>query len=255
MNINITGPRKAIHLFGDFYISETICIQWLLLIIIAIVCFVLGRNLKKKPTTKRQAIAEYLVNTFNGLVDENMGQGMRGFYAPYVATIFVYAITGAYIGTLGFRNMLVDINVTGTWAAMTFILITYNNIKVNKLSGYIKGLCSPPPMTPMNIISEIASPVSMALRLFANMAVGMLIFVVLYSALNSASVALYNAVGNAVSSGLVNINPEHSYFNILQIGVPAALSFYFDFFSGAIQSFVFVMLTMSYIKNARGDEA
>jgi F-type H+-transporting ATPase subunit a len=253
MNINVTGPRKAIHLFGDFYISETICIQWLLMIVIALVCFFLTRKLEKKPTTKRQAIAEYIVNTFNGLVDENLGQGMR-VYAPYIAAIFIYAITGAYIGTLGFRNMLVDINVTGTWAMMTFVLITYNNIKVNKLSGYVKGLATPIPMTPMNIISEIASPVSMALRLFANMAVGMLIFVVLYSALASASTALYNAIGTAMSSGFVNINPEKSYFNILQIGVPAVLSFYFDFFSGAIQSFVFVMLTMSYIKNARGDE-
>ncbi|MDR0943307.1 MAG: F0F1 ATP synthase subunit A [Ruminococcus sp.] len=253
MNINVTGPRKAIHLFGDFYISETILIQWLLMIVIALVCFFLTRKLEKKPTTKRQAIAEYIVNTFNGLVDENLGQGMR-HYAPYIAAIFIYAITGAYIGTLGFRNMLVDINVTGTWAGMTFILITYNNIKVNKLSGYVKGLATPLPMTPMNIISEIASPVSMALRLFANMAVSMLIFIVLYSALGSASDAIYNAIGAAISSDYTNIDPSRSYFNILQIGIPSVLSFYFDFFSGAIQSFVFVMLTMSYIKNARGDE-
>jgi F-type H+-transporting ATPase subunit a len=223
------------------------------MIVIALVCFFLTRKLEKKPTTKRQAIAEYIVNTFNGLVDENLGQGMRA-YAPYIAAIFIYAITGAYIGTLGFRNMLVDINVTGTWAAMTFVLITYNNIKVNKLSGYVKGLATPLPMTPMNIISEIASPVSMALRLFANMAVSMLIFIVLYSALGSASDALYNAIGAAISSDYVNIDPSKSYFNILQIGIPSVLSFYFDFFSGAIQSFVFVMLTMSYIKNARGDE-
>jgi F-type H+-transporting ATPase subunit a len=253
MEINVTGPRKAIHLFGDYYISETIVTGWLLILIIGGVCIWLTHKLEKKPTTKRQAIAEYIVNTFNNLVDENMGHGMR-IYAPYICTIFMYAITGCYIGTLGFRNMLVDINVTGTWAAITFVMVTYNNIKVNRLSGYIKGLATPLPMTPMNIISEIASPVSMALRLFANMAVGMLIFVVLYSGLVTASTALYNAVGNAISSSYVNLSPEHSYFNILQIGVPALLSFYFDFFSGAIQSFVFVMLTMSYIKNARGDD-
>jgi F-type H+-transporting ATPase subunit a len=252
MDITITGPRKAIHLFGDVYISETIVTGWLLIILISIFCIWLTHKLEKKPTTKRQALAEFLVGTINKLVDENLGQGMR-VYAPYIATIFIFAITGCYIGTLGFRNMLVDINVTGTWAFITFIMVTYNNIKVNKLSGYLKGLATPLPMTPMNIISEIASPVSMALRLFANMAVGMLIFVVLYGALVSASVALYNAIGNAVSSAYVNLDNTHSYFNILQIGVPALLSFYFDFFSGAIQSFVFVMLTMSYIKNARGD--
>jgi F-type H+-transporting ATPase subunit a len=245
LDINVTGPKKSIPI-GDtgYFISETLLVGWILMIVFFVVVLWLTHDLKKKPTTKRQAFAELIVTTVNNLVDENLGRGMRA-YAPYMATIFIYALMGALIGMLGFRPMDVDIGVTGTWAAMTFILVTYNNIKVNGLGGYLKGLATPPPMTPMNIISEIASPVALALRLFANIAVGMLIFQVLYAALVSFNVQFYNWIG-------INVTTENSYFNFFQIGVPALLSFYFDVFSGTIQSFVFMMLTMAYIKNARG---
>jgi F-type H+-transporting ATPase subunit a len=247
LNIDVTGPKKAIPI-GDtgYFISETLLVGWVIMIALFIVVAWLTHDLKVRPTTKRQAFAEFIVETVNNLVDENLGTGMRA-YAPYMAALFVFALIGALIGMLGFRPMDVDIGVTATWAAMTFVLVTYNNIKCNGLGGYLKGLATPPPMLPMNIISEFASPVALALRLFANISVGMLIFQVLYGALVSFNVQFYNWIG-------INVTTENSYFNIFQIGVPAALSFYFDLFSGTIQSFVFMMLTMAYIKNARGEE-
>ena len=79
-------------------------------------------------------------------------------------------------------------------------------------------------------------------RLFGNVAGGMIITVILYAALGSASGALYNLIG---------IHAEIYYFNIFQIGIPAVLSVYFDLFSGTIQSYVFIMLTMIYIQMGR----
>jgi F-type H+-transporting ATPase subunit a len=247
LNINVTGPKKAIPI-GDtgYFISETLLVGWIIMIVLFIVVLWLTNDLKKKPTTKKQAFAEFIVETVNNLVDENLGTGMRA-YAPYMAALLIFAITGALIGMLGFRPMDVDIGVTATWAGMTFFIVLYNNIKCNGLGGYLKGLATPIPMTPMNIISEFASPVSLALRLFANISVGMLIFQVLYGALVSFNVQFYNWIG-------INVTAENSYFNFFQIGVPALLSFYFDLFSGTIQSFVFMMLTMAYIKNARGED-
>jgi F-type H+-transporting ATPase subunit a len=244
--MNVTGPKKAIQLTEDLFISESLVTGWLIIIFLLVVVLILTHNLKKIPTTKRQAVAEFLVNAVHNLVDENLGPGNR-IFSPYIAALAAMIWCGALIGTLGFRPMDVDISVTGTWAVMTFVMITYANIKSNKLSGYLKGLATPLPMTPMNILSEIATPVSLALRLFANVAAGMLIFQVLYGGLVSASVALYNAIG-------INVTTENSYFNILQVGVPALLSFYFDFFAGTIQTFVFISLTMAYISNARGGE-
>ena len=82
----------------------------------------------------------------------------------------------------------------------------------------------------------------MALRLFGNVGGGMIITIILYAALGAASGALYGVFGipEMASGGY--------FFNIFQIGIPAVLSVYFDLFSGAIQSYVFIMLTMAYIK-------
>lgn len=121
---------------------------------------------------------------------------------------------------------------------MTFVLITYTKLKYNGVGGYFKQF-----INPLNIIGEVATPVAMALRLFGNVSGGMIITLILYIALGSASGALYNLMG------IPPIESINGYvFNIFQIGIPAVLSIYFDLFSGAIQSYVFIMLTMAYIK-------
>lgn len=82
-----------------------------------------------------------LVNFVNNMVKENMGVKMMK-YAPYIATLLIYAVFGALISMIGLRSMTADINVTATWALMTFVLITYNKIKANGFKGYLKALHS-----------------------------------------------------------------------------------------------------------------
>ena len=240
MDINVRGP-SYIELFGGIKLSASIVIGWIIIIAAFFFCRWLTKDLKKVPDTKRQAVAEMLVTTMNKMVDENMGAGMR-VYAPYLATIFVFALIGALVSLLGIRSMTVDINVTATWAVMSFVLITYNKIEANGFKGYLKGLASPAILTPFNILSEVATPVAMALRMFGNMAGGMIITTMLYAALGAASSAVYSLIG---------FSADTYYFSIFQVGIPAVLSLYFDLFSGVIQSYVFIMLTMAYIKNGR----
>lgn len=240
MDINVRGP-SYIELFGGLKLSASIVIGWVIIVSAFFFCRWLTKDLKKVPDTKRQAIAEMLVTTMNKMVDENAGVGTK-FYAPYMATIFAFALVGALVSLLGIRSMTVDINVTGTWAVMSFVLITYNKIDANGFKGYLKGLASPAILTPFNIISEVATPLSMALRMFGNMAGGMIITTMIYAALGLASNAIYNLIG---------FSAETYYFGFLQVGVPAALSIYFDLFSGVMQSYVFIMLTMANIKNGR----
>lgn len=240
MNISVRGP-SYLELPGGIKLSASIVIGWILIAFFFFLCHWLTKNLKKVPETRRQAFAELIVNTVNKMIDENMGTGMR-IYAPYMATIFAFALSGALVSLLGIRSMTVDINVTATWAVMSFIMITYNKIDANGFGGYLKGLASPPILTPFNILSEIATPVAMALRMFGNMAGGMIITTMLYAALGLASSAIYNLIG---------FNADTYYFSFLQVGIPAVLSIYFDLFSGVIQSYVFIMLTMAYIKNGR----
>lgn len=241
MNIEVQGPKRMFTLVSEdgnilFSLSESVVTGWLVIGIVLVVCLILTHNLKKVPETKRQCAAEYIVKTVNGLIETNMGREFMG-YAPYIAAIFAYVLLGSLISMLGFRSITADISVTGTLAVMTFVLITYNKISAHGPGKYLLSL-----VNPMNIISEVSTPLSMALRLFGNIAGGMIITLILYAALGSASGALYNALG---------IHATEYYFNIFQIGIPAVLSIYFDLFSGAIQSYVFIMLTMVYIRMGR----
>jgi len=251
LNVEVTGPRKMIILSGGdgqeiFSLSETVVTGWLIIILLYILIRWLTKDLKVKPESKRQVLAEWFVTFFNNLVKENMGGGMMKF-APYIASLFTFALTGSIISIFGFRSMTVDVNCTGTWAALTFVMITYYKLKLNGVGGYLKSFTEPVfVITPINIISELATPVSMALRMFGNISSGMIISSIVYAALT----ILSNVVYNALNLHLAALN----YFHIFQIGIPAALSVYFDFFSGIIQSYVFIMLTMVYVSNAAGSK-
>ena len=240
--VNVEGPRRMLYVLSDngdvaFSISESVVTGWLVILIVLVVCLILTKDLKKIPETKRQCAADYIVNTVNNMVRVNMDDESIA-YAPYIAAVFAYIIIGTLISMIGFRSVTADISVTGGLALMTFVLITYTKIKTNGVGGYFKQF-----INPLNIISEVATPVAMALRLFGNVAGGMIITLILYTALGTASGALYNLMG------IPPIESINGYvFNIFQIGIPAVLSIYFDLFSGAIQSYVFIMLTMAYIK-------
>ena len=96
-------------------------------------------------------------------------------------------------------------------------------------------------MTPFNILSELATPVSMACRHFGNILSGVVINGLIYGALAVASSALLGLIPGALGDVLSKIP-------ILDVGVPAITSVYFDWFSGVMQAFIFCMLTVMYMQ-------
>jgi len=90
-------------------------------------------------------------------------------------------------------------------------------------------------MLPLNVLSEIATPISMSFRHFGNMAGGLVITTLLMSGLA------------AFSNAILGFLPVP----LFQIGIPGVLSLYFDLFTAAMQAFIFSMLTMAYVGNAR----
>ena len=111
-------------------------------------------------------------------------------------------------------------------ALITFTMITFCKFKYQKVKGVLQGLCDPWPFwAPINIIGDLAVPVSLSLRLFANVLSGTVIMALIYGLLAKIAIAW-----------------------------PAALHVYFDLFSGAIQTYVFCMLTMTYVNQAMGTE-
>lgn len=285
MNVNVTGAYIyfTIPVFGGIPITQTTVSVLVVTILLAVAARFLGRNLTKRPG-KLQVLTEKGVMMMYNIVCDTMGEH-NAHWTPYIGTIFLSSICGSLIGLTGFlRSSTADLSVPLTWALMTTAIIWYNNIKNNGFLGWLKGFTEPVVvMTPMNIISEIAQPISMAFRHFGNVAGGGVITMILYTALSMASSVLIGLVSGTVVVpivvlvlgvvlflwgrrrgktarwitgiafgviGLLGLLENLGILKdvpILQFGIPAVLSVYFDLFSGFVQAFVFSLLSMVYI--------
>ncbi len=220
-------------------ITQSTVTLFLVTIALILAAVVINKNIKKRPG-KFQVIVEKLVTMLYGMVEETMGKHNMKF-APYIGTLFVSSIFCTLLGmTQVFRSATADISVTAAWAIVTTGMVWYNNIKNFGFKAWLKGFTEPiVVMTPMNIVSEVASPLSMAFRHFGNVAGGSVLTSLIYTALSTASAFLIKLIFNAS----INIP-------FLQIGIPAFLSIYFDLFSGFVQALVFSLLTMVYVSAA-----
>ncbi|MBR1530260.1 MAG: F0F1 ATP synthase subunit A [Oscillospiraceae bacterium] len=234
--VDVSGPKIvcSFDLGGlTINLTETVVLSWVIILAVTLLLLWLTSDLKTKNISKKQAVAEWAVKTVYGLVEDTMGKRWQWF-APYIGALFTFSILGSLISMLGLRSVTADFNVPLTWALITFVLIHGTNIKTHGFGGYLKGYVDPVPvMLPINILSEVATPVSMSLRHFGNVVSGMVITSLLYYALS----VLTAKIGVA----------------FMTIGIPAVMSLYFDLFSGFMQAFIFIMLTMVYISNADGN--
>ena len=221
----------------DVTITETTLSAFVVMILLILASWLLGRNLKKRPG-RMQCVVEKGVSALYNLVSSTMGPHNINF-APYIGTLFLSSVCGSLIGMTGFlKSTTADLSTTLVWALVTSVLVWYNTIKRNGFFGWLKGFTEPiVVMTPMNIVSEIAQPMSLAFRHFGNVAGGGVL-----PTLSSAALALLSsAVLGWVPNEIIRSIP------IFQVGIPAILSIYFDLFSGCIQALVFCMLTMVYV--------
>ena len=212
------------ELFGQtLWITTThICVLIVLLIITGF-CIAANRVIKR---------ASDVPGTFQNIVElvvemlDNMIGGVMGKFSPqfrnYIGTIFIFILVSNISGLFGLRAPTADYGVTLALGLITFTLIHFNKFRYKKAKGVLAELCDPWPFwAPINIIGYIAVPVSLSLRLFANVLSGTVMMALIYGLLAKFAIVW-----------------------------PAALHVYFDLFSGAIQTYVFCMLTMTYISDA-----
>lgn len=249
MEINIVGPKILYEIPIDFpilgriQITETLIMSWVVMILITGFCIFLTRGLKVENISKRQALAEWLVEIADKFVIGNMGEKYINF-VPFVAALFTTSVVSNLISLVGVWSPTADLNTEAAWAVIVFVMITKAKIKASGVGGYLKGYTEPiPVMTPFNVLSELATPISMACRHFGNILSGVVISTLIYAALAAASSALFGLLPGAVGELL-------SQIPFLDVGIPAILSVYFDWFSGCMQAFIFCMLTTMYIANA-----
>lgn len=249
MELEITGA-KIFYTFpidfpilGKFQITETLVVSWLVMLLITGLCIWLTHDLKVENISKRQAVAEMLVETANKFVIGNMGEKFR-YMIPFIAALFATSVVSNLISLVGLRSPTADLSTEAAWAVVVFVMITAQKIKTNGFGGYLKGYTQPiAVMTPFNALSEIATPVSMACRHFGNILSGVVINGLIYAALALASSKLFGLLPGIVGKVL-------SQIPFLDVGIPAILSVYFDWFTGIMQAYIFCMLTVMYIANA-----
>lgn len=203
-------------------IGRDIIVQWVIILVLGGVSYLLTRNFKNIPGKKQTAL-EMLYKTVADLVVGNMGESYRNFI-PYVGSLMVYLIALNFTGLVGVKPPTQNLSVTAALAATSFFVIHATAIKRNGFGHYLKGYTEPfVPMLPLNIMERVVLPISLSLRLFGNMLAATLLIDLIYEALGH-------------------------FGTLFQIGLPIIVHGYFDIFDGAIQMIVFTMLTIINIK-------
>ena len=197
--MQINGPKIffTIPIFGGIAVTQTLVTSFLVTVILCLAGYFLGRNLKKRPG-KAQVMTEKAVTVITNLVSEAMGAHNVG-WTPFIATVFLSSLLGTFLGMTGIlRSSTADISTTMTWAVLVSFICWYQAIKNFGFKAWLKGFTEPiAVMTPMNIVSEIAQPVSLAFRHFGNIAGGGVITALIYWALSGASSALITLVAKS----------------------------------------------------------
>lgn len=230
----MNGPRIILEI-GSIGISETVVVSWIIIAFLAVVSYFATRNLQKVPKG-HQIIVEAIVGTFNSFVPDTMGHNVVKFMpniVPYIGSLFLFFACSNLAGLVGLRSPTTDLNTTGAWAIITFIMIYVNGVRTKGLAHF-KELLEPVPfLLPLNIIGELAKPISLSFRPFGNITGGTVIMALFYSFLGFLSNALFKIE-----------------IPFLQLVIPVPLHLYFDLFSGILQSFIFIMLTMVFVSSA-----
>ena len=295
MDISINGARilytiENVPIFGTVNISQTVVVSYLVMAIITGLCIWLGSGLKVTGISRKQAVAELAVTSLVQFARGNMGPGFDR-YIPLIGTIFITSVVSNLISILGIWSPTADLMTELGWALVVFVVITYHKIKSAGIGGYLKSFLDPIfVMAPVNLLSELFTPISMACRHFGNILSGTVISALLYGALTAFSHGILTMIGEnpviagvflaagigLIANGKRKVKKSHLVGGIiaaalsilslltnlggifadipwLAVGIPAITSLYFDWFGGCIQAFIFCTLTTIFIKQAAGD--
>lgn len=212
------GPQELFQLFG-IPVTDTVVISWGIMLMIWVFAIFASKNIEIVPTGS-QNVAELFIEAIMDLIEGMMpNQGKR--FLPLIGTIALFIGVSNLIGVIPLvPNPTADLNTTLGIALIVFVATHYYGLE-KKGFTYIKEFTEPSiALLPLNIIGELAKPISLSFRLFGNMA------------------------GGGVILGIIAM--------FVPWVIPVPLMAWFDLFVGAIQAFIFTMLAIAYISVARG---
>ena len=207
----------------EYIIPDTIVNMYFVAFLLTIFALIVNNKVKNRNTHESPSgflnVVEMLVEAVDNLVKTTMGAQNKGF-TPYILTLVCFLAVSNLLGLIGLTPPTSDYSVTLALALITFALTQFFAIKNAKgIGGYLKGFTEPfLLLTPINVIGEFGNVISLSFRLFGNVMSGGIIIALLYSALG-----------------------------FLAPLIAGPLQIYFDVFSGLLQTFIFVMLTMIFV--------
>ena len=213
---------KTAFYLGNIPITETVVNTWIIMAVMIAFAVAAGRKVSNAAPDDDLGtfglLTEIVVDGLNKMIASTMGEKAATF-GPYIGTLFSFLLLANLSGLIGFRPPTADLNTTLAFASISFVLIQGTALRSKGIVGYFKGFFEPLWfLFPLNVVGELATPISLSFRLFGNILGGMIIMSLLYQ--------------------------------VVPILIPAPLHIYFDIFSGVLQAFIFTMLTMVFISSA-----
>jgi F-type H+-transporting ATPase subunit a len=244
------GEHPSINLFGfTLYTDTLIMIIVVLAIIAALVWWARRRGLTEAAPTGVQNLLELAIEFVTGLVQDTIGERGRRV-APVVITMFLFILLSNWLGLIllpgtHFKSPTADLNSTLALALVTFILVQYYAIRNRGFLGYLKHYLEPfPILAPINVIEELSKPVTLSFRLFGNILAGEVMLLVLLFFGGGFLLAIGQLLQGNVVIGALGLLGELLVFAFDIIWIA------FSIFIGAIQAFIFTMLTIAYFGQA-----
>jgi len=224
--------------------ADTILTTWVAMVVALIFLAWVGNSYRRPRVGKTQTIFEGVIDYISDLVYGSLGRGGEPF-VPFFIALFIYLFTLNQFGILSYPLHLLgfpfggsptgDLNTTVPYALLIFLMIQVVAVRKKGL-GYYRHLAQPFAfMLPINLVDEAMRPVTLAARLFFNIFVGELLFIVVAS-----------IVRQQVMIGPFNLSLAAAI-------VPIFIQF-FNFFVGTIQAFIFTLLGIVYLSLATTEE-
>lgn len=210
-------------------IKKPVASTILITLILSLIFILLSFKLKKIDPLKKMPLwlvpFVMLVELINNFIKQNIGKRWK-FYAPWFLSLAIFILISNISSVFLLENPTSYIMITMALALSSFFVIQITGIVSNGFLGYLKGLADPNPvMLPMNLISEIALPISLCLRLFGNIISGTVIGLLIKGLLGWFAI------------------PVMPFVNIV-----------FDIGFGIIQTAVFVVLSIIFTSMKINDE-
>lgn len=229
-------------------IPDHVTYTWLVMIILVAVAFAASRNVALVPRGL-QNFLEVVLEQFLGMIDDVMGHEGRP-YLPLIATLGLFIVVGNLMGLVpGLAGPTTNLNTTAACAIVVFLAYHWIGVRTQGFVPYLKHFMGPvawlaPLMVPIELISHLARPLSLTLRLFGNMTGGHILLAVIFALMGLDGLIGWMLSGTA--AGIIVGGLSGAVMIAFTVGFLYPLKILVSF----LQAFIFVMLTMLYITSA-----